>query len=307
MKRLPVSANVAAMATPTPMPSGPANRADFVLRARLTEPVRFPDLTERMSLKLASLPHYCARAHFDLWHRRLGAPDFKGFQGVFTPLFHVEIETADVALDPRARLRVAGYSHLARVLDARGELRHLAREGRYAVSRSDGTEVGRARFVNVFTRYDPDPARRRVTELPAELGLGSAPSRAVDVPQIETLLPARGAPELVEAEERVWHYTQTDPNRHVNGMEYLRCIEDFLACGLHERGYDMRTLFPVRARIVYRKPCFRGEGYRREAWFCGEAPLAMAGAVRKAADPAGASPAVAVELVYGQHEPPAAD
>jgi hypothetical protein len=67
-------------------------------------------------------------------------------------------------------------------------------------------------------------------------------------------------------------------------------------------GHDLRRLFFSRARIVYRKPCFRGEGYRREAWFQGEAPLAVAGAFRKADDPPEARPAVAVELTLAQHE-----
>ena len=47
---------------------------------------------------------------------------------------------------------------------------------------------------------------------------------------------------------------------------------------------------------------FRGEGYRREAWFRGEAPLVIAGAFRKIGDPPDARPAVAVELTLGQHE-----
>ena len=45
--------------------------------------------------------------------------------------------------------------------------------------------------------------------------------------------------------------------------------------------------------IVYRKPCFRGEGYRRRAWFCGEASLVVAGAFIKAGDPPDARLAVA--------------
>ena len=85
-------------------------------------------------------------------------------------------------------------------------------------------------------------------------------------------------------------------------MEYLRSMEDFVSCALAARGHDLRTLFPARARILYRKPCFRGEGYRRVAWFRGEAPLLVAGAFRKAADPPERPPAVAIELTFGTHQ-----
>jgi hypothetical protein len=56
--------------------------------------------------------------------------------------------------------------------------------------------------------------------------------------------------------------------------------------------------------MVYRKPCFRGEGYRRVAWFRGEAPLVIAGAFVKADDPPNAKPAAVVELTYRQHPAP---
>jgi len=277
------------------------NAADFVLTARLREPVRFTDLSERLALKLSALPGYLSRAHFDSWHRRLGAPDFDDMTGVFTPLHHVDVEVGDLALATRAILVVRGHSHLARILDPDGGTRHIAREGVYSVTREDGALVGRARFVNVFTRYDPDPARRRVTELPAELGLGTTPSRVTEVPRVETLVPAPRPADFDEAATRVWHYAQTDPNRHVNGMEYLRSMEDFVSCALTQRGHDLRGLFPTRARLVYRKPCFRGETYARAAWFRGEAPLVVAGAFRKGADDAAASPAVAVELTFAPH------
>jgi hypothetical protein len=154
----------------------------------------------------------------------------------------------------------------------------------------------------VFTRYDPDPARRRVTALPPELGLGPAPSRVTELPTIEALVPAARRPDFVEDAPRVWHYGQTDANRHVNGVEYLRVMEAFVADALHARGHDLARLFFARAHIVYRKPCFRGEGYRPLAWFRGEAPLVIAGAFVKSIDPAGARPAAAVELTLGQHE-----
>jgi hypothetical protein len=284
------------------MPRTPANPADLVLRARLRETVHFPDLTERMALKLSAIPSYTARAHFGLWHRKLGSPDFRRFDGVFTPLVAVELDVTDVPIDPQHPLRVHGETYLARTVDAAGNTRHLVREGRHTVLDAQGAVVARAKLVNVFTRYDPDPAKRRVTKLPPGLGIGETPSRVTELPEIETLAPPGRAPDFVETGTRVWHYGQTDANRHVNGVEYLRVMEGFVADVLHGHGQDLRRGFFARARIVYRKPCFRGEGYRRAAWLRGEAPLVVAGVFRKDGEPPEARPAVAVELTLGLHE-----
>jgi len=282
----------------------PRNPADFVLRARLKERLHFPDLSERMALKLASVVHYCARSHFGLWHRKLGSPDFRKLEGVFTPLVSVEIEVSDIPVDPMQPLEVHGESYLARNLDAAGAIRHIVREGRHTLLDPRGNVVGRARLLNVFTRYDPDPARRRVTELPSSLGVGSVPSRVTELPEIETLVPAGRAPDLVEESPAFWHYGQTDANRHVNGIEYLRAMEGYVAECLARRGGDLRRTYFSRARIVYRKPCFRGEGYRRAVWFHGEAPPLAVGVFRKDGDPADARPAVAIELTLAQHDAP---
>ena len=278
------------------------NPADVLLRARLREVVHFPDLTERMALRLSSIATYTAQAHFGVWHRKLGSPDLSKPDAVFTPLVHVELETTDVRVDPREPFHVHGETFLVKTLDDGGQVRHLVREGRHTVMRPDGTVVARARLMNVFTRNDSDPARRRVTELPPEMNIGTVPSRTTTLPDIETLVPADRKPDFAEESLRVWHYGQTDANRHVNGMEYLRSMELYVADVLHGAGHDLRRLYFTRARIVFRKPCFRGEGYRRIAWFRGEAPLTIAGAFVKVGDGADARPAAAVELELAQHE-----
>src|SRR5215470_17611070 len=120
------------------------NPADLVLRARLKESVRFPDLSERMALKLDGVLHYCARAHFGLWHKRLGSPDFSKLDGLFTPLVYVETEVTDVAITPTHALQVHGETFLARTVDERGATRHLVREGRHTVLDAAGAVVARA-------------------------------------------------------------------------------------------------------------------------------------------------------------------
>jgi len=280
------------------------NPADIVLRSRYRQTVFFPDLTERLALRLSSIATYTARAHFGAWHKRMGAPDLADPTGIFTPLVVVELEVTDVPVTPFQPFLVRGETYLAKTVDGDGAVRQLVREGRHSVYALGGALVARTNLSNVFTRHDPDPARRRVTSLPPAWRLGDAPSRVTSLLDMGELVPADRAPDFADDCEHVWHYGQTDANRHVNGMEYLRSMELFVADVLHAAGHDLRHLYFARARIVYRKPCFRGEGYRRVAWWRGENGPVVAGAFRKAADPPDARPAVAVELTMGQHAAP---
>jgi hypothetical protein len=277
----------------------PRNPADRVVRARIHQPLHFPDLSERLTLRLSAVERYVARAHFEPWHEVLGRPDFAGLTGVFSPLTHVELWTEDVPVALDARLLVTGAGFLARTVDAAGTTRHLVRDGHYEIRRADGVVVGGARLVNTFTRYDPDPARRRVEDVVAAIGLQTLPSRVIEVPQVADLVPQGRTADASDGDAHVWHLGNTDANRHVNGMEYLRAVEGFQADVLFRAGHDLRQLWAARTRIVFRKPCFRGEGYRRLAWMCGEAPLVLAGAIVKTSDPPGAPPAAAVEITWG--------
>jgi hypothetical protein len=268
----------------------------------MREPVHFQTLTENRSIKLSSVSEYTGRSHFAPWQRILaGLHDFEQMAGIFTPLVYVELETSDVPCDPTARVIIRGESFLARSLDDSGAVRHIVREGRHAVLDGAGAELARARMLNVFTRYDPDPARRRVTSLPRELGLGPEPSRIVELPTIDTIVDLARKPDFIESQNHVWHYGQTDPNRHVNGTAYLRAMEEHVADLLHNSGHDLKRLFAARARIVYRKPFFRGEAYRRIVWFRSEAPLMLAGAFIDG-DSKSDLPSVAVELTLLQHQ-----
>ncbi len=280
-----------------------ANPADRVVRTSLRESVGFQTLTENRSIRLSSVSEYTGRSHFMPWQRILrGLHDFADMAGIFTPLVYTELETADISCDPTSRVRVRGESWLGRALDESGAVRHIVREGRHLVVDATGTTLARARMLNVFTRYDPDPARRRVTSLPPELGLGSQPSRVIEVPSIETIVDLARKPDFAETDIHAWHYGQTDPNHHVNGMAYLRVMEEYVVDLLHAAGHDLTRLFAARARIIYRKPSFRGEAYRRVAWFRSEAPLTLAGAFFKTGDSRSDLPTVAVELTFLQQD-----
>lgn len=278
------------------------NRADRVVRTRLRESIGFQTLTENRTIRLSSVSEYTGRSHFMPWHKILGGMhDFTNMAGIFTPLVYVELETMDVACDPMLKIEVRGESYLGRSLDESGAVRNIVREGRHTVIDAQGETLARARMLNVFTRYDPDPVRRRITTLPPELGLGEQPERIIQVPRSEDLLDTGRKPDFEDSQEHVWHYGQTDPNRHVNGTAYLRAMEEFVADALHRAGHDLKRLFGARARIVYRKPCFRGEGYRRAAWFRSEAPLVLGGAFFKASERGDNQPAAAIELTFMQH------
>jgi len=277
------------------------NPADRIVRTRLREPIVFQTLTENRTIRLASISEYTGRSHFAPWQRILaGLHDFRNLAGIFTPLVYVELEATDMPCDPNHTLEVRGESYLGRSLDESGGVRNLVREGRHTLVDVQGTALARARMLNVFTRYDRDPARRRITTLPAELGLGEQPDRVIEVPRIESLLDLARKPDFEDAHDHVWHYGQTDPNRHVNGTSYLRSMEEFICDALYGKGHDLKRLFAARARMIYRKPFFRGEGYRRATWFRSEAPLVLAGAFFEANERNG-QPATAIELTFMQH------
>src|SRR5689334_2577749 len=148
-----------------------ANPADRIVRTRLRERVGFQTLTENRTIRLSSVLEYTGRSHFMPWQRILaGIHDFESMAGIFTPLVYVELEAADVSIDPNEALLVRGESYLGRSLDESGAVRNLVREGDHTVLDARGTVLARSRMLNVFTRYDPEPARRRVTTLPEELG-----------------------------------------------------------------------------------------------------------------------------------------
>ena len=280
----------------------PENPADIVLEAAAERPVDFPDLSERRAVKLASMTRYVARAHFQTWEQLRRLPDFETLEGVFTPLVVLEIEVTEARVLPNETIRVRGQSTFGKVLDDDGNVRQITRDGTHTAFNEAGEEVGRVRFVNAFTRYDEDPAKRRVLEIPEELGVGRLPSRVTEMPTVATMLPLDRPPDFPEGEPNVWYYAQTDPNRHVNSLAYLHVAQEYVATRLHHAGHAMDRLWARRARLCFRKPCFRGEEYRRFAWQTTDDPLVIRTAIAKASDPDGHPPATAVELTLDTHE-----
>jgi hypothetical protein len=250
-----------------------ARTADTAFRDRFLEPPYFEDLSERAAVKLTSMLRLTGRPHYTLWAREIGGPHFKERTGQFFPIYYLDVSVTDVPIETREPVAVEVTIRLGKQLLPDGGVDRLVSEAWTEVhSRAaDGraVSVGRSHKQSVFTRPHPNPARRRVTELHPSLGLGRLPERAVRLFTVEDL---REVPEgygpgepLEDAEAHVWSYQQSDPNQHVHAMEYVRVMETFAADALARRGRRAATYHFARARVLFRRPCFTGEWYRRTA------------------------------------------
>ena len=152
--------------------SEPSNPADQIFSAEASAPVDFSDLTERQSVKLGAMTRYVARSHFQTWEQLRRMPDFDALTGIFTPLVCLDIEVTDAKVRPGEVLTARGKSAFGKVLNGRGEVRQITRDGLHELFGAGGQNLGSVRFVNVFTRYEKDPAKRKVLEIPVELGVG---------------------------------------------------------------------------------------------------------------------------------------
>jgi hypothetical protein len=137
------------------------------------------------------------------------------------------------------------------------------------------------------------------------MGLGALPTREIRPFDMDDLLavPAgfTDGENLADAEAHVWSYQQTDPNRHVHAMEYVRVMEAFAADALARRGRSPGEYFFARARVLFRRPCFTGEWFRRTArrFTRGDGEDLLVGAIHPVPTPdapAGDRPAAVVQL-----------
>jgi hypothetical protein len=180
---------------------------------------------------------------------------------------------SDVPIETREPVQVDVRIHLGKHLAPDGSVDRLISEA-WTDLTSVGADGRRLRLGGthkqaIFTRPDPDPTRRKVRVLHPSLGLGDLPSRQIRPFTQEDLLSAppgyTAGERLADREARVWSYQQTDPNGHVHAMEYVRVMEAFAVDELARLGFSPRGYWFGRARVVFRRPCFTGEWYRRTA------------------------------------------
>lgn len=242
--------------------------------------VAWEDLTEGFSFKLHSTLRYTGRFHYSLWEREIVGPDFYEKTGQFAPIYSMEIEVSDAPLDMREPMTIETQVRLGRTADAAGRTTRIVGQAEQKIrARSrEGREIDVCRLLkhSVFTRPDGPKEQRRVRELHESLGLGPTPPHRV---QLLTLLdlgvppadfhphPERRAFEAEDGTPHVWGYEQTDPNRHVHAMDYVKTMESFGWDHLVRAGVSACDHYYDACRILFRSPCFRGERYRRRGRF----------------------------------------
>lgn len=291
-----------------------------------TTGVAWEDLTERWSFKLHSTLRYTGRFHYALWENEIVGPDFFEETGQFAPIYSMEIEVSDDPLDMRERLTVETRVRLGRTVDAAGDTTRIVSQAEQKIrGRSrEGREVDVCRLLkhSVFTRPEGPKEERRVRELHASLGLGPTPPHRMSLLSVLDLSvpPAdfhphveRRAFEALDPEPRVWGYEQTDPNRHVHAMDYVKVMESFGWDHLHRAGISAGNHYYDGCRILFRAPCFRGEPYLCKGRFeprddrSGGGGL-MLGQILKAGEDGKprepARPAVVVQLSFRPNAPP---
>jgi len=294
--------------------------ADTEFHGLFREPTYFEDLTERCAVKLTSLLRITGPAHYGLWQEKIGGVHFKERTGQFTPIYFMELEVTDEPVETRESFEVEVQIRLGKQLGLDGQIERLISEGETQVyaHRLRGGErvcVGRTRKHSVFTRPDADPKRRKVTELHPSLKMGGAPRREIHVvTAAELLVPPEGYRphedgSFADPDSHVWSYQQTDPNRHVHAMDYVRALEFFAVDHLAHLGRSPRHYFFDRARILFRKPCFTGDFYRRQGTFYlspdGAHDVFIGTVVKvtpEGAPPAAEQPAVVVQLFAQDRE-----
>jgi hypothetical protein len=203
----------------------------------------------------------------------VGTPHFKERTGQFIPIYYLDLEVTDTPVETREPLQVDVRIRLGKHLGPDGAVDRLLSEAWTEVSAPAAggarLRLGTTHKQAVFTRPDPDPSRRKVRVLHPSMGLGELPSRVIRPFEMDDLLAPppgfAGGESLADREPHVWSYQQTDPNRHVHAMEYVRVMEAFAADELARHGRSPRDYFFARARVIFRRPCFTGDWFRRTA------------------------------------------
>jgi 5-formyltetrahydrofolate cyclo-ligase len=251
--------------------------ADSEFHGTFRAPTYFDDLTERCAVKLTSLLRITGPPHYSLWSDQVGGQHFRERTGQFIPIYSLDLFVNDEFVETREAFDVEVTIRLGKETAPDGAVARLVSEGQTQVfaHRSGGGRicVGGTTKHCVFTRPDADPAQRRVTELHPYMNLGKLPEREMRLLGIDSVTAPPRNYRLADGggfedrEPHVWSYLQTDPNRHVHAMEYVRALERFAVDHLARLGRSPRRYFFDRARVVFRRPAFTGDLYVRRGSF----------------------------------------
>ena len=125
----------------------PRNPADLVLRARYREAIHFPDLTERLALRLSSIVRYTARAHFGLWHRKVRAVPTSPIRRASSRRWSRSSSRRPTSRSTRGSRSRARRDVLAKTVDGTARSASWCARGGTRCATATGAVVARARLM----------------------------------------------------------------------------------------------------------------------------------------------------------------
>ncbi len=226
--------------------------------------MRYPDLSQRHRVKAGTMAFALETT---AWQGLLAPPhpvaSLARDQGVLAILTRLRIRMDDVEVRPYDTLRARGAAWLGEQAVPNRPQRHLLDLGADLIRVEGETEarVGRVVGRHVFTRPFAAPAERAVTDWPASLG--DAMSAAVDTAFLApatVISPPKDARRLdadfVNTGAFTFSLANTDPNQHVNSLEYIAVARRRVALADVAGG---ASLWLRDVEVAYRKPSFAGD------------------------------------------------
>ena len=200
--------------------------------------------------------------------------------GIAPVLYYCDFSNGPNAIGFGRRLRMAFEGRFCRQTDAGDRLlmhsthRIWGRARRqdshalgFEATQGEPVEAGCAEIIHVFTRPTAAPGEHRVSRLPApadRLQVHDYPGSLPSPRDLQDLARGLTPVALADAETAcgVYGLPNTDVNQHVNVLEYIMGFENHFTTLVHAAGLGVNHHRIIRARMVFRKPFFPGQGYR---------------------------------------------
>jgi hypothetical protein len=123
--------------------------------------------------------------------------------------------------------------------------------------------AGVGRVLHVLTRSQNPPGQRWVNEIPPEIDFLEPHPLEGAYPTIPLLLafPDGIAPIAGAKQSGIWGLANSDVYQHIHAREYIFAMENAIAAALAEAAIPQDSYAPLRARMIFRRPYFIGQGY----------------------------------------------
>lgn len=264
----------------------------------------FEHLDMHFRLRMRAFIPICMPAMFADVEQRLPMSGMRR-QGITNILFYVDFEGSDETIafgrslhtdyqlrlfrsctDERNRPVATGSGTERLLFESHSRIRgRPARPETGAPDDGEGdaplVEAGRAQVLHVLTRPTAPPDERRVERVPEALTGLREHEWNEPLPSLDMLEgPGEGWELASSAEHRdIWGMPNTDINQHVNVLEYVMTFENQVTRQLWEADLPVVGHRLQRSRLLFRKPCFPGEGFvvRSDLYCRGPQTLLIAG------------------------------